>query len=474
MNDHASRRFKRNTYSATRVDRLVSNLVRVVPELRITRRFRGIRFRHLSIVKYHTQGQRFSGAFSARALVRRTALAVAVVASGLGTYVLVVIPVVGGAVVRPTTNRNSVSQSTVGVTPRAVSAVNIEGDITKSVRTLSTSRLSTTTRGESVSTPTTTALAVTGQLTANSATSDTTPVRHIAPTARAVATRMVARTAAPPKRATSAKPVASRPAIGAATAVAAAKLATRLNPSGNIAPSPNFLQAGPCTQNGSTWSCSNPCLTSSMTWPTFTNNPGCTNFILQAIDNARAIEQLGPMTLPSNWYSLTTAQQLFVVADLERTARGLPPYLGINAVLSAEAQRAAVANQDPVVAAGFAVSNDEQGYPAMGGAWSGGFSVLAADYIWMYDDGWGGSVAATSNVVCTSSHAAGCWAHRDELIGWDPGFNPGVGLTTATCEVGVGFAVVNGSGSFVDLIEKPSSTPPAMSFTWATNVVPYL
>ncbi len=446
-------------------------------------------------MKYHTQGQRFSGTWSVRAVVRRTALAVAVVASGLGTYVLVVAPVASTAAA-PTTHLNLASQSIVAAltSPRATSAVHVHARLSASVATVtisypaptttppttttppstSTTVRSTTTTAVPVTTPVATAHAVTSKPLATTATTATTPVRHKAPSAHTVATRTLTRTVTPPKRTTPAKHVAPKPAIKAAVAAAAAKLAAHLNPAGNIAPSPNFLQAGQCTQNGSAWSCSNPCLTSSMTWPAFANDPSCTNYILQAIDNARAIEHLGPMTLPSNWYSLTTGQQLFVVADLERVARGLPPYLGINAALSAAAQRAAATNQDPVVAAGFAIGNDVQGYPAMGGAWSGGFSVLAADYIWMYADGWGGSASATSNVACTSSHAAGCWAHRDELIGSDPGFNPGVGLTTSTCEVGVGFAIVNGSGSFVDLIEKPASTPPAMNFTWARNVAPYL
>ena len=447
-------------------------------------------------MKYHTQGQRFSGTGSARAVVRRTALAVAVVASGLGTYVLVVAPVTSTAAVQPTTHLNLASQSIVAAsaTPRATTAVRVHGDFVASVATVTTSHptptttpsttvpspsttvrsTTTTTVPVPVTTPVATAHAVARKPSTTSATTATTPVRHAAPTPRTVATRTVTRTVTPPKRTTPAKPVAPKPAIEAAVAVAAARLAAHLNPAANIAPSPNFLQAGQCTQNGSSWSCANPCLTSSMTWPAFANDPSCTNYVLQAIDNARAIEHLGPMTLPSNWYSLTTGQQLFVVADLERVARGLPPYLGINAALSAAAQRAAATNQDPVVASGFAIGNDVQGYPAMGGAWSGGFSVLAADYIWMYDDGWGGSASATSNVACTSNHAAGCWAHRDELIGSDPGFNPGVGLTTSTCEVGVGFAIVNGSGSFVDLIEKPASAPPAMNFTWAQNVAPYL
>ena len=242
------------------------------------------------------------------------------------------------------------------------------------------------------------------------------------------------------------------------------------NPSANIAPDPDFLASGACTSSGSGWTCANPCVTSQLTWPAFDDSQACTSYILQAINNARAKLGVAAMVLPSNWYSLSTTQQLFVVANLERTSLGLPAYLGINAVLSASAQRAAASNADPSVASGFAVATDGQGSPAFGGAWSGGFNVLAADYIWMYDDGWGGSAAATSNVACTSAHAAGCWAHRDELLGSDPGYNAGVGLTCADCEMGVGFASLSGSSSFVDLIEKPAGAPPAMTFTWAEEL----
>jgi hypothetical protein len=34
------------------------------------------------------------------------------------------------------------------------------------------------------------------------------------------------------------------------------------------------------------------------------------------------------MILPLNWYLLSATQQLFVLADLERVDRGLPPYPG--------------------------------------------------------------------------------------------------------------------------------------------------
>ena len=275
-------------------------------------------------------------------------------------------------------------------------------------------------------------------------------------------------------RTTTARPTTKRPAPPRRPAPVRAKLLTALNPASNIAPNPDFLQSGPCSQSGGAWSCANPCVTSSMAWPTVSTGAGCTNYILQAIDAARTVEGIGPMVLPSNWATLTIPEQLFVVANLERTARGLPPYLGLNATLSAEAQHAAATNSDPGLAPGFATGTDPQGYPGMGGAWSAGFSVLAADYLWMYADGWGGSAADTSNVACTSAGAAACWAHRDELLGYDPSYNPGVGLSCTDCEMGTGFAVLGRSGSFVDLVEQPAGAPPAMTFTWAQDVAPYL
>lgn len=213
----------------------------------------------------------------------------------------------------------------------------------------------------------------------------------------------------------------------------------------------------------------NPCVTSQLTWPVLSNSTGCSSYVLQAINSARKIEGLGPMVLPKNWYRLTSAEQLFVVIDLERVARGLPAYLGINSALSAQAMYAAKRGADPGLARGFRVSSDPGGTPAMGGSWSGGFSSLAADYIWMYDDGWAGSSNATSNVACLSASSSGCWAHRDELLGADPGYNPGVGLYCSTCEVGVARATWGGSSSWVVLIERPQGTIPKMIFTWAKN-----
>src|SRR5665213_4308639 len=65
------------------------------------------------------------------------------------------------------------------------------------------------------------------------------------------------------------------------------------NPSANIAPSPNFLASGQCTFVSGVWSCANPCVVGSATgisWPGYTNGVACTNYVLAAINNARALE----------------------------------------------------------------------------------------------------------------------------------------------------------------------------------------
>ena len=73
----------------------------------------------------------------------------------------------------------------------------------------------------------------------------------------------------------------------------------------------------------------------------------------------------------------------------------------------------------------------------------------------MYEDGWGGNSSLTPNLACTFGRALGCWGHRDQLLGYDGTYNFGVGLHCTTCEMGTGFAVVHGTGTFTSLIELP-------------------
>jgi hypothetical protein len=245
-----------------------------------------------------------------------------------------------------------------------------------------------------------------------------------------------------------------------------------LNPTANIAPKPDFYLSGRCTSIGSGWRCPNPCVDKKLKFPAYDDGQSCAAFVLRAVNAARAAEQVPAMVLPTNWQRLSAPEQLFVLADLERTARGLPPFLGLNRVLSQSAQRAALLAQDPQSAPGFAAGEDPDGAPGESGILALAQSTLEADYGWMYDDGWGGSVATTSNFDCTSALASSCWGHRDALLGLVE--HVGVGLNCTTCEMGAGFALVHGHASFTGLLELPAGAPPPMYFTWAHNVVPYL
>ncbi len=193
------------------------------------------------------------------------------------------------------------------------------------------------------------------------------------------------------------------------------------------------------------------------------SSAACIGVELRAINHMHQLEGVAPMALPTNWARLSVPEQLFVVTDLERVDRGLPAYLGLNGALSAVAQVGARRNADPVPPPRL------EGWD-VGSTWAGGAgNALMADFEWMYDDGWGGSRAATSNFDCTSAHSPGCWGHRDVLLGWSPTEHAGTGLDCAICVMGTGYV----PGSQTTLIEVPRTTMP-LSFTWAKDVLPYL
>ena len=241
------------------------------------------------------------------------------------------------------------------------------------------------------------------------------------------------------------------------------------NPRSDILPSPDFFQSGPCTINVFTAvsDCLNPCPSNGV-FPAYSNVPACAQYILQSINAARQSENVEPMVLPTDWAALSAPKQIFVLADLERTSRGLSPYLGINAALSRAAQAGSVRDADPKLAAGFAVAHVAGGALAMGAVWADEFSTLGADFSWMYSDGWGGTKAATFNYDCTSARASACWVHRDTLLG------KYTGSGCKNCEMGVGFSSAKVLSSFAAIIEKPAHAAPAMTFTWAKDVVPFL
>jgi hypothetical protein len=174
------------------------------------------------------------------------------------------------------------------------------------------------------------------------------------------------------------------------------------------------------------------------------------------INLCRAKLGISRLRLPSNWSRLTKAQQVFVITDLERTARHLVPYVGLTYQLDGAAQQGANHNEDPVTTGEF-ISNW-----AGIGITKGQDGALASDYFWIYDDGYfkGGKQI---NVDCLHPEAPGCWGHtRTILVTKLPYDN------SKQYVAGVGYHYEKGTGSY-SLIVTPDIDQPLV-FTWRGEV----
>jgi|GEM_PF-1832036 len=172
---------------------------------------------------------------------------------------------------------------------------------------------------------------------------------------------------------------------------------------------------------------------------------------LQAIDAARAGEGLGPLVVPDDMAALTPDEQQFVIVDLERVARGLPPVMALAPALDALALAGAAAGTDPRATGVWA------DYPG-GSNWAADAQPAAAMYRYMYQDGWGGSAAATPNIDCTGPGGAGCWGHRrNVLVACSP-----------TCIMGVGTVAPAGGGlgSSAQIFVRYDGFPVPVAYTW--------
>ena len=230
-------------------------------------------------------------------------------------------------------------------------------------------------------------------------------------------------TTSPPTTLPSTTPPSVNPAPVESPRVANATVG---DPAANIAPSPDFLAT--CSSTA------------------YDDSYGCIADTLTAIDNARQSEGLGAMTLPTNWGSLTPAEQLFVTTNLERTARGLAPLSAMASALDAEATQAALADSDPSPPAGFP-------WTLWGGNWAGQIgNPLEAVYYWMYDDGLG-----SSNESCSTSSPTGCWVHRRNML---------LDLTCSPCVMGAGWGTTTQGTSLSEILVDTQGSP-VTDFTWA-------
>ena len=203
-------------------------------------------------------------------------------------------------------------------------------------------------------------------------------------------------------------------------------------PPANIAPDPNFYST--CYSQGIA-------------------SLACTQATVAALDHARATEGLGPLMLPTDWAALNGAEQIFVLTNLERVARGEQPVPGMTAALNALAMVGAKTSKDPIGHTGAWASN-----------WAGDVSPLGSDYGWMYQDGWGGSRAQTFNVDCTSAAAPGCWGHRNNILAeWHRVF---MGPNSSLNQLAMGAAQVSVSHGVVDTLIGDAYSAPSVAYTY--------
>ena len=235
--------------------------------------------------------------------------------------------------------------------------------------------------------------------------------------------------------------VASQPASPAPRPIVAAGSSLRAAnavPSANIAPNPDFLSSCPALAQSSY----------------------CLGSELEAIDNARAQEGLSPISIKlSGWRRLTRPEQLFTIANLERTTRHLPPAVAMTAQLDRVAQVGAATSVDPTLE-GWTLTGGKRA-TGWGSNWAGGIASLAANYYWMYDDGTG------FNIDCTPSNTSGCWAHRKNILVAPSG---SCGSPAVTPQFVMG-AAVSTTARYVPsdaeiLVQECGGPPSDVVFTW--------
>jgi hypothetical protein len=184
------------------------------------------------------------------------------------------------------------------------------------------------------------------------------------------------------------------------------------------------------------------------------NNRNCIRLAVQAIEHARSAEHMKKynLILPNNFRKLTVARQTFVITDLERVDRGVRPYAGLISPLNHASHVAATAGVDPTPA--FAMLR-VLGVGEWGSIWANDYGPLAADYDWMYNDGY--SANGSINIACPTPGAPGCWGHRQNIL------YPDKGMPYLTA--GAGTAKPAGA-SIAAILSGGYLKPDAYDYTW--------
>jgi hypothetical protein len=238
-----------------------------------------------------------------------------------------------------------------------------------------------------------------------------------------------------------AAPVTSAAAVAAPYAHATRATTTQsapADPASNVAPTPDYWPV--CSASGA-------------------NSQICIDAVVSAINHARSLEGVAPMVLPAGFASMSTAVQTFVVSNLERADRGLRPATGMVGTLDSLSVTAAGNDADPVLPDFNPIGPFNPN--RWGSNWAGDLNALAADYDWMYDDGWGPN--GSYNLDCPNATASGCWGHRHNILG----VYGGEEIIT-----GVGSVVQSQWTSIAQIFVAGTGGDPPFIFTWSQVTAP--
>jgi hypothetical protein len=178
-----------------------------------------------------------------------------------------------------------------------------------------------------------------------------------------------------------------------------------------------------------------------------------TNVALPVVNAARSAQEgLSPLRLNISRYNrLTIAEQLFVMANLERVSRGEVPIYALTATLNAFAALGVRDGRDPEPGAGWIGNGFESIWSASPPSRTQ--MVFFADLGWVYEDGPPPYHASFFNADCSRRGMSGCWGHRDAILEPAPATGP------------AGLVLIAGAAGAVGNWHGQSSM--AMFFTWS-------
>lgn len=233
--------------------------------------------------------------------------------------------------------------------------------------------------------------------------------------------------------------IAAMPIASAGTATAqtvASRLGTSSsNTNSNIAPIPNFMTV--CSPGG------------------FDESAPCLSEIGAAFQHALATENV-PIGFDAQLLSTRSpAEQLFIVANIDRIARRLPPFEDLLGPLDNVARRGVARGTDPTIAGSPNPVVAGQSVVGWGSNWGRGtYNALGTEYFWMYEDGANGY-----NLACRGSRLDGCQGHRANILATFQQSKSACANGKIALSMGSAFAMTNGTPSFGEIFVATCNPP---------------